>query len=129
MCIRDRLLGELNDICSKWETPPEIVRVDPRPDLESHVGESPKFDSLFHHSHSALGKEHVVSYIVPSDLSYDQNCIISNLLDNKEALSWFRKNISDTCPIGMNDCHMLEKVFVHKNFRKHVKHQLLLKFE
>ena len=115
----EELLGELNDICSKWETPPEIVSVNPRPDFESHVGEPPTFNSLFHHSHSALGKDDNVSYIIPSDLSLDQNCIFSNLLDNKEALSCFRENISDTCPIWVNDGHMLEKVFVPRNFRTH----------
>ncbi|WOG95312.1 hypothetical protein DCAR_0414626 [Daucus carota subsp. sativus] len=69
------------------ETQP-IVSVCPRPDFASHVGETPTFDSLFPHSHRALGEDDIISYIVPSDLSYDQNCIVSNLLNNKEALNF-----------------------------------------
>ena len=50
---------------------------------------------------------------------HDQHFIASNVLDNKKALSWFMENISDTCPIGINDGDLLEKVFVAKNFRTH----------
>ena len=115
----EEMLRELDDICSKWETPPEVVSV--APVVKRPVETPPTFDSTLYNpefDQQPLGEDGPLSYVLPSDSTPDQTFIISNLLkQNKEALSWFRENISDTCSIGLHDSMLLEKIFSNQNFQ------------
>ena len=118
----EELLEELDNICSKWETPPEDVYVEPRHIFESPVGEPPTLDSMLFQSkfdQRALGECELISDVTPSVLNHDQILQVSNLIkQNEEALSWFMENTSHTCHLGLNECTLLEKVFSNQNFQK-----------
>ena len=115
----EEMLRELDDICSKWETPPEVVSVELV--VKSPVETPPTFDSTLYNpefDQQPLGEDGPLSYVIPSDSTPDQTFIISNLLKQiKEALSWFRENINDTCSIGLHDSMLLEKIFSNQNFQ------------
>jgi hypothetical protein len=116
----EEMLRELDAICSPWENPPEIVSVETV--VKSPVGPPPPaFDLILYHpefDQQPLGENGPSSSVIPSDSTHDHTSIVSNLLkQNKEALSWFRLNTSDSCSNRLNDPMLIEKICSNPNFQ------------